>query len=198
MGPADIPDMSSMSSTNQSLAVPKLESDGSNWSTYSEQVMNYLTSKGLKRHVMGTARKPVQLVKRNCRYYKPDMTIPLKNDELDTHEREEGEYKQKQASIREVIYRTIDKSTFIQVKNETDAAAVWKKIVSIHANKGSMFETNLLTQLQNSRYVEGDSMREHLAKMVEIKERLTEMDYKLTDESFVSYIRMSISLAPNF
>ena len=73
---------------------------------------------------MGTARKPVELVERNGWLYKPDMTIPLKNDELDTHEREEDEYEQKQASIWEVIYRTIDKSTFIQVKNERDAAAV--------------------------------------------------------------------------
>jgi hypothetical protein len=84
------------------------------------------------------------------------------------------------------------------VKNETDAAAVWKKIISIHADRGSMFETNLITQLQNSRYTEGDSMREHLAKMVKIKERLAEMSYALTDKSFVSYICTSISLAPNF
>jgi hypothetical protein len=61
-----------------------------------------------------------------------------------------------------------------------------------------MFETNLITQLQNSCYTEGDSMCKHLAKMVEIKERLAEMSYALTDESFVSYIQTSISLAPNF
>jgi hypothetical protein len=41
-------------------------------------------------------------------------------------------------------------------------------------------------------------MCKHLAKMVEIKERLAEMSYALTDKSFMSYIRMSISLAPNF
>jgi hypothetical protein len=61
-----------------------------------------------------------------------------------------------------------------------------------------MFKTNLLTQLQNSCYSEGDSMHEHLARMVEIKERLAEMDYSLSDESFVSYICTLISLAPIF
>ena len=124
--------------------------------------------------------------------------ILLNNNELEKHEKEEDEYKQKQASVHKVIYKTTDKSTFIQVKNEEDTAAVWKKVILIHADKGMMFKTDHLTQLQNSCYVVGDSMQEHLAKIVEIKERLVEMSYSLTDESFVSYIHTSISLAPNF
>jgi phage terminase small subunit len=51
---------------------------------------------------------------------------------------------------------------------------------------------------KNSRYSKGDSMREHLARMVEIKEQLAKMDYSLLDKSFVSYIRTLISLPPNF
>jgi gag-polypeptide of LTR copia-type len=160
--------------------------------------MNYLTSKGLKRHVLGTARKPAELIERNGDYYKPNVLTPLSDAELEKHEGEQDEYEQKQASVREVIYRTIDNSTFIQVKNEKDAAAVWKKVVSIHANKGNMYETNLLTQLQNSRYVEGESMREHLTKMTELKERLAEIGSPISDESFIAYIRTSLSLAPNY
>jgi hypothetical protein len=198
MGPDIISDMTSTSTTNQSLTIPKLKPDGSNWTTYSERVMNYLVSKGLKRHVLGTARRPVELVERGGSYYKQNSIAPLNDDELEKHETEQDEYEQKQASVREVIYRTIDNSTFLQVKNEKDAAAVWKKVVSIHADKGSMYETNLLTQLQNTRYVEGESMREHLAKMTEIKERLAEMNCQISDESFVSYIRTSLSLAQNF
>lgn len=76
-----------------------------------------------------------------------------------------------------------------------DAAAVWKKIISIHGDKGSMSKTNLLMQLQNSHYVEGDTMQEHLAKMVELKFR---MGCLLSDESFMSYIQTLILLAPNF
>jgi gag-polypeptide of LTR copia-type len=132
--------------------------------------MNYLTSKCLKRHVQGTVRRPADLVKRNGEYYRRGTLSPLNDKELKKHKKEQDKYKQKQASVYEVFYRTVDKSMFIQVKNETDAAAVWKKIVLIHADKGSMFETNLLTQLQNSRYSEGDSMREHFARMVEMKE----------------------------
>jgi gag-polypeptide of LTR copia-type len=170
MGPANISDMSSTPSSNQTLTVPNLIADGSNWSMYSERVMNYLTLKGLKRHLQGTAHRLADLIERNGEYYRQGTLSPLNDEELEKHEKEPDEYEQKQASICKVFYRTVNKSMFIQVKNETDAAAVWKKIVSIHADRGSMFETNLLTQLQNSRYSKGDSMHEHLARMVEIKE----------------------------
>ena len=198
MGPADISDMASTSTTDRSLTIPKLKSDGSNWTTYSERVMNYLTSKGLKRHVIGTARRPVELIECGGEYFKPHGLTPLGDDKLEKHETEQDKYEQKQASVQEVIYRTIDNSIFLQVKKERDTAAIWKKVVSIHANKGSMYETNLLTLLQNTCYIEGENMREHLAKMTEIKERLAEMNCQILDESFVSYIRTSLSLAQNF
>jgi hypothetical protein len=69
--------------------------------------------------------------------------------------------------VREIIYRTVDKSTFLQVKREKTADLVWKKLVSIHADRGGMYETNLLAKLQNTRYNEGDDMREHLTTMTE-------------------------------
>ena len=93
-----------------------------------------------------------------------------------------------QAAVREVIYRTIDKTTFLQVKNKMDAASMWRKVASIHADKGTLYKTNLLMQLQNTRYIEKESMREHIAKMTELRERLAEMNAPISDESFVSYL----------
>jgi len=120
--------------------------------------MNHLMSKGLKRHVLGTAWKLANLIECNRDYYKPNRLALLSDAELEKHKGEQDEYEQKQASVWEVIYRTINNLKFIQIKNEKDAAAVWKKVVLIHANKGNMYKKNLLTQLQNSHYVEGESM----------------------------------------
>ena len=97
-----------------------------------------------------------------------------------------------------MIYRTIEKTTFLQVKNEPDAAAIWKKLTSIHADKGSLYKTNLLTQLQNTCYIEGESMRDHIVKMTELKERLAEMNTPVSNKSFVSYLCTSLSLASLF
>ena len=198
MGPAtDISDMSS-TSNNQSLSLPKLKDDSSNWATYSERILNYLTSKGFRRHVQGTARKPEVLIERNGSFYKSGSLAPLTDEELEKHEEMVDTYDQSQASVREVIYRTIDKTTFLQVKNELDAASMWRKVVSIHADKGTLYETNLLTQLQNIRYIEKESMRDHIAKMTELRERLAEMNAPVSDESFVSYLRTSLSLSSSF
>ena len=196
MGSDDISDMSSKN--NQALSLPKLRNDGSNWATYSERILNYLTSKGYRRHVLGTARKPERLIERDGSFYRPNSLSPISDDELEKHEELTDLYDQMQAAVREVIYRTVDKTTFLQIKNEADAASVWKKVASIHSDKGSLYEANLLVQLQNTHYIEKESMREHIGKMNELRERLAEMNAPVSDESFVSYLRTSLSLAPSF
>src|SRR6202023_4204646 len=100
--------------------------------------------------------------------------------------------------VREIIYGTVDRSTFIQIKGAATAAAVWKKLHAIHADKGSLFETDLLTQLQTIRYSDGDSMRTHLTKMTELCDRLAEIGAPITDASFNSYIRSSLSLTSRY
>ena len=85
MGPTDISDMSS-TTNNQSLSLPKLKGDSSNWATYSERILNYLTSKGFRRHVQGTARKPETLTERSGSFYKFGSLAPLTDDELEKHE----------------------------------------------------------------------------------------------------------------
>ena len=150
-------DMSESLST-QITSLPKLQPNGSNWSTYQERVLNTLTSKGLKRHVMGTAQKLVVLTERNGDYYKPGQLAPLSDKDLEKHEQEQDLYNQHQATICHIIYQTVDKSMFLQVKGEKTADMVWKKLTLIHANKGGMYKMDLLAKLQNMRYTEGKSM----------------------------------------
>ena len=57
--------------------------------------MNYLTSKGLKRHVLGTACQPVKLVERDGDVFKPNSFVPLDDDEIAKHKEEQDNYEQK-------------------------------------------------------------------------------------------------------
>ncbi|KAF8219755.1 hypothetical protein L208DRAFT_1148438, partial [Tricholoma matsutake] len=173
-------------SNNQVSSLPKLRSDSSNWAMYSKQILNYLTSKGLCRH------------KSNGSFFRANSLAPLTDEEIKKHEEMQDSYDQMEAAVREVIYRTVDNTTFLQIKNEPNAAAMWKKVILIHADKGSLYETNLLTQLQNTHYAEGESMRDHITKMTEVRERLAEMNMPVSDESFISYLHTSLSLAPSF
>ncbi|KAG6839092.1 hypothetical protein H0H87_001657, partial [Tephrocybe sp. NHM501043] len=160
MGPETTFDIST-----SKVTVPRLSANGSNWTTYSERILNALTSKKLRR--------PADLMEHEGFFFMGKNTLtPLSDKEIAAYKDEVELWEQKEAQVQEIIYGSVDQSTFYQVKNEPTAAAVWKKLASIHANKGAMFETDLLNQLQTSRYVKnGDiDVRTHLTNLVVIKE----------------------------
>ena len=74
---------------------------------------------------MGTACKLEALIGSNGSFYKPNSLAPLTDEEVETHEDSLDAYDQMQAAVYKVIYQTVDKTTFLQVKNEVDAAAMW-------------------------------------------------------------------------
>ena len=58
MGP-EIPNIPSSSSSDFStLSIPKLHDDGTHWSDYQPRIERAMGSKGLWRHVLGTAIAP--------------------------------------------------------------------------------------------------------------------------------------------
>lgn len=118
-------------------------------------------------------------------------------EEVEKHEDAIDIYEQREAQVREFIYGTIDSSTFIQIKGN-NAAEVWKRLVAIHAMKGDMFQTDLLNKLQTIRYIEGEDMRTHLGIMKGIRERLAETGSTITDDSFNTHIRTSLSLTTRY
>ena len=125
MSPDNTYDMT-LTTNAQILKLPKFWSDSSNWSTYQERIINHLTAKSprLKKHLLGTVRKLVVLQEWNRSFYKPHSLAPLTDEEVEKHKEEEEAYEHKQATVCEIIYQTVDKSTFLQIKNKTSAANV--------------------------------------------------------------------------
>ena len=68
----------------------------------------------------------------------------------------------------------------------------------MHTERGEMFQTDLLNQLQTIQYIKGEDMRTHLGSMNTIHECLAETGSHLTDNSFNTYIRTSLSLTTCF
>ncbi|KAG6881756.1 hypothetical protein C0995_000758, partial [Termitomyces sp. Mi166 len=120
MGPKDTYNVSTMK-----LTVPKLMSDGLNWTSYQERIINTITSKKLHRHVISTAHKPVVLVKHDSSFFWDDnLLLPLSDKQLEEHEDAMEDWLQKEATVRDIIYTTVDQSTFHQIKGEATATAV--------------------------------------------------------------------------
>jgi hypothetical protein len=66
--------------------LPKLASDGKNWLTYYERVLNAATARGLHCHLIGTALKPSTVIKKEGKFYLPDDSDPLSDEALEKHE----------------------------------------------------------------------------------------------------------------
>jgi len=160
--------------------LPKLASDGENWLTYHERVLNAATARGLRRHLVGTARKPSAPVEKAGKFYLSAAdTVPLSDEALDKLETSIDTWEQKEAQVRELIYNTVDNATFLQIKGEKTSADLWTKLTSIHGNKGAQFE-------------------EYLTTMNTLRERLSEIGSPISDVQFNAYIRTSLSLTTRY
>src|SRR6266850_5187943 len=188
------PDTTTMSATStiKLIKLMKLADDGTNWITYRERVLNMLTHKGLCRHIMGTAQKPEEVEEQDGKFYKKGSLNALTDTELEALEKSMDEYEQKQASVREIIYKTISQSMFLQIKNEPTAAKVWAKVVSIMEDKGDLIQVSVLMKLQTMICLEDEDVRAHLAKMTELKEQLEGMGAPVSNQSFAAMIRKSL------
>ena len=179
--------------------LPKLAADGENWLTYHERVLNAATARGLRRHLVGTALKPSTIVKKNGKFYLPtDSLLPLDEDALKKHETSVDTWEQKEAQVCKLIYNTVDSALFLQIKGENTAAALWKKLTSIHGNKDAQFEEYLLGKLQTACYAENEDMRTHLTTMNTLRERLAKIGSPISDVQFNAYIQTSLSLTTHY
>ncbi len=115
MGPGD---MSSSTSTVKLLNLPRLKDDGTNYILYKEWIPNVATSKGLRRVLYGTAKKPMEMTEINGDYYLPGNLTPLSDDEVEKQLTLQDAYDQKEAQVREMMYETISTLIFMQIKNE--------------------------------------------------------------------------------
>ncbi len=193
MGPVDI--STSENATIKVTQLPKLASNGENWLTYHERVLNAATAHGLRRHLVGTALKPSPIVEKRGKFYlSANDTVPLMDEVLEKHETSIDSWDQKEAQVRELIYNTVDSTSFLQIKGEKTAAALWTKLTSIYGNKGAQFEEYLLGKLQMARYVENEDMHTHLTTMNTLRECLTKIGSPISDVQFNAYIRTSLSL----
>ena len=99
-----------------------------------------MTSKKLCRHVIGTTHKPIAIVECNGSFFCNDKSLALLSDkEIEEYEDAQEDWLQKEAQVQEIIYSTIDQSNFHQVKGELTVANIWKRLTTIHSNKGAMF-----------------------------------------------------------
>ncbi|KAJ7780778.1 hypothetical protein DFH07DRAFT_729597, partial [Mycena maculata] len=115
--------------------LPILLDDSSNWVHYSEIISTHAKSKGLHRHLAGTARIPADIIQDAIGdWYFDGTNIRLTDDEVKAHEKKQDDYETKESKLRDIIYQTVSTTRFSQIKDESTANRVWQKLVELNEN----------------------------------------------------------------
>src|SRR5882757_7026051 len=105
MGPeANLTMNSNSDSTN--LSVPKLRDDGSNWADYQPRIERALGSKGLWRHVLGTAIAPKLYAMLDGVSVIADGKTLAMEEQIESKETKMQEYKKRKYLAQHVILST--------------------------------------------------------------------------------------------
>src|ERR1700683_494750 len=86
----------SSNSNNQTLAIPKLRDDRSNWADYKPRVTIAVKAKGIWKHVRGAAYEPKPYAKVGDVYVTSDGRTPATEDQIMDHEEKIDEYERKE------------------------------------------------------------------------------------------------------
>ncbi|KAJ6624487.1 hypothetical protein B0H10DRAFT_1673962, partial [Mycena sp. CBHHK59/15] len=169
--------------------LPILQDDSANWIHYSECILTYAKSKGLGRHIAGTARNPTDITQDNVGdWYLLGEITPLADDELEAHEKKQDNYETKESKLGNIIYQTVSATRFTQIKDEQSASRVWSKLVELNEDRGNMVQMNTLTRLQQMHCADDGNLQKHLTEMSNFKDILTKMGAPLSDIQFSAYI----------
>ncbi|KAJ2923795.1 hypothetical protein H1R20_g13297, partial [Candolleomyces eurysporus] len=198
-----------MSPDSDSITIAKLyrlKEDGSNWAVYRDRTTDYLKSKGLRSHLNGRVKEPIEIVERinestnTIQFFKPDDTAfatPLSDKDVGKLEDAACEYDKNQGLGSDVLNNTVPTSIYREIHHLTTLAAKWKALHDMFEHRGNVVQIDLLTKLQSARYT-GGSMRAFLSQLTEWRNDLLDNDYNLSDSQFVTYITSSLASTPDY
>jgi len=189
MGPGGTSD-SLVSQPLAQWAIPKLRDDGSNWVDYESRTKIVLGSKGLIKHVEGTARRPTPFtLEAGVPVTAPGT--PATDEMIEAKERKVDKYEQKEFTARHIILTSVPPrlSSMIKAKNAKD---MWDKVKKDATTRTKIFQSDTRRCLQDMRCDENGDMKTHLTDMVQLRDELVRMGSSVLDEEFLSFILSSL------
>ena len=191
-----------MARDEDTLKVPKLATNGSNWITYKDRLRWALAARGTLKHIepdgvvakTETASKAdtAPLTETSAATVKPgDTTRSTKSVDPEKWELEESQVKQ-------CIAATVSDSIFNRIKNGKTAQDVWNSLTKIYSVRSCMVAVDLRTKMSETRCGEKDDMRTHFDTMADMYENLASMGTTITDTEYTMLLLRSLprSYAP--
>ena len=147
MGPASQTDIG-LPSNSQTLTLPKLDVDGSNWVLYKVRVLSVLTYRRIICHVDGCAQKPTTPTNKADAAAMEKYKTALEMWEIGNEH------------AHSVILSTLPETYQIEVVGLESAKETWDLISSKFDNQSEMVQIDLLRQMNQTHCAEDADPRE--------------------------------------
>ena len=171
-----------------SLSVPKLRDDGSNWADYQPRIERALGSKGLWRHVLGTAIKPTPYALLAGVPVIVDGKPESTEEQIEAKEAKFAEYEKREYLVQHVILSTTLTRLRSKIKDLETAKEMWDAVKNDATMKSTLYLIDAEDQLSSMKLADNDDSKVHLAElkqhfqlMLQRRENLIKMGATLLD-----------------
>ena len=161
MGPTDNLTLGS-NSDSMSLSVPKLRDDGGNWADYEPRVERALGTKGLWRHVVGTAIAPKPYAVVAGVLVLADGITQASDDQVESKESKIADYNKREYLAQHIILSTI--STWLGIKLKT-MKEMWDVVKTDATSKSTLYILDAEDQLSSMKLEDNEDPATHLSKL---------------------------------
>ena len=171
-----------------SLSVPKLRDAGSNWADYQPRIERALGSKGLWRHVLGTAIKPTPYALLAGVPVIADGKPESTEEQIEAKEAKFAEYEKREYLVQHVILSTTLTRLRSKIKDLETAKEMWDAVKNDATMKSTLYLIDAEDQLSSMKLADNDDSKVHLAElkqhfqlMLQRRENLIKMGATLLD-----------------
>ena len=160
--------MSAFSTNNSNtttLAVPKLHNDRSNWANYKPHIQRVLGSKGLWRHIEGTAIVPKLYALVTGVPILADGMTQATEDQIEAREMKIIDYDKCEYLTQHIILSMTSTHLGNKIKNLKTSHDMWDAVKVDTTTKSTLFLLNVEDQLASMRLTENDDPKAHLTEV---------------------------------
>ena len=166
-----IPMMSTLtlnsSSDSMTLSIPKLHDNGSNWSNYEPCIQRAMGSKGLWRHIEGTAIAPKPYTLDHGIPVLSDGQTPAMEEQIEARESKIVDYDKWEYLAQHVILSTTSTHLGSKINNLKMAKEIWDMVKADATTKSMFFLLNAKDQLTSMKLTDNTDPKTHLSELKE-------------------------------
>ena len=162
----------SLSGSNSTLSIPKLQDNSSNWADYYPRLQVAMESKGLWKHVQGLVSSPKPYVEVNNipvlvdgKTLVIEEQIEVREEQREARERQIEDFIRAASLVKHVILSTTLSHLGMKLKGLTTAKEMWDLVMKDATSQSTLYLVDAERQLMGMTLAEASDPKNHLSEL---------------------------------